>query len=50
MIPAGTGHWFTHIDDHLDDLMIRIDPDQVTPLKSEAQSQGYLAKPAPKGE
>jgi len=43
---AGTGHWFTRIDDHIDYLMIRIDPDKVTPLKSEAQSKEYLSKPA----
>jgi mannose-6-phosphate isomerase-like protein (cupin superfamily) len=48
VIPAGTGHWFTKIDDHIDYLMVRIDPDKVTPLKGEAQSQQYLAKPAPK--
>jgi mannose-6-phosphate isomerase-like protein (cupin superfamily) len=46
VIPAGTGHWFTKIDDHIDYLMIRIDPDKVTPLKSEAQSREYLTKPA----
>jgi mannose-6-phosphate isomerase-like protein (cupin superfamily) len=50
VIPAGTGHWFTRIDDHIDYLMIRIDPDKVTPLKSEAQSRDYLSKPAPRGE
>ncbi len=44
VIPAGTGHWFTRIDDHIDYLMVRIDPDKVTPLKSEAQSKGYLTK------
>jgi mannose-6-phosphate isomerase-like protein (cupin superfamily) len=49
VIPAGTGHWFTKIDDHIDYLMIRIDPDKVTPLKSEAQSKEYLSKPAPTG-
>jgi len=49
VIPAGTGHWFTKIDDHIDYLMIRIDPDKVTPLKSEAQSKVYLSKPAPTG-
>ena len=27
------------IDDHIDYLMVRIDPDKVTPLKSEAQSR-----------
>jgi hypothetical protein len=30
--------------------MVRIDPDKLTPLKSEAQSQEYLAKPAKRGE
>lgn len=49
VIPAGTGHWFTRIDDHLDYLMIRIDPDKVTPLKNEAQSKEYLSKAAPAG-
>jgi mannose-6-phosphate isomerase-like protein (cupin superfamily) len=50
VIPAGTGHWFTRIDDHINYLMIRIDPDKVTPLKSEAQSMEYLAKPGKRGE
>jgi mannose-6-phosphate isomerase-like protein (cupin superfamily) len=50
VIPAGTGHWFTKIDDHIDYLMIRIDPDKATPLKSEAQSKDYLSKPAPRGQ
>ncbi len=44
VIPAGTGHWFTKIDDHINYLMIRIDADKVAPLRSEAQSQQYLAK------
>jgi len=48
VIPAGTGHWFTKIDDHINYLMIRIDPDKVTPLKGEAQSKEYLSKPAPR--
>jgi mannose-6-phosphate isomerase-like protein (cupin superfamily) len=48
VIPAGTGHWFTRIDDHIDYLMVRIDPDKVTPLKTEAQSKEYLSKPAPR--
>jgi mannose-6-phosphate isomerase-like protein (cupin superfamily) len=47
VIPAGTGHWFTKIEDHIDYLMVRIDPDKVTPLKSEAQSMEYLSKLAP---
>ena len=46
VIPAGTGHWFTKIDDHIDSLMVRIDPDKVTPLKDEAASKAYLSKPA----
>jgi mannose-6-phosphate isomerase-like protein (cupin superfamily) len=46
VIPAGTGHWFTKIDDHIDYLMVRFDPDKVTPLKDEAASKAYLSKPA----
>ncbi len=46
VIPAGTGHWFTKIDDHINYLMIRFDPDKVTPLKSAEQSKEYLSKPA----
>ena len=46
VIPAGTGHWFTKIDDHITYLMIRIDPDKATPLKDEAASRAYLQKPA----
>ena len=45
IIPAGTGHWFTKIDDHITYLMVRIDPDKVTPHKSEADSKAYLATP-----
>jgi hypothetical protein len=26
VIPAGTGHWFTRIEDHIDYIMVRIDP------------------------
>jgi mannose-6-phosphate isomerase-like protein (cupin superfamily) len=43
VIPAGTGHWFTKIDDHITYLMVRIDPDKVTPLKDEAASKADLA-------
>jgi mannose-6-phosphate isomerase-like protein (cupin superfamily) len=43
IIPAGTGHWFTEIDDHITYLMIRIDPDKVVPLKDEAASKAYLS-------
>ena len=45
VIPAGTGHWFTKIDDHITYLMIRIDPDKVTPVRDEAASKAYLAAP-----
>ena len=50
VIPAGTGHWFTKIEDHVNYLMIRFDPDKVTPLKGEAQSKEYLSKPATRGQ
>jgi mannose-6-phosphate isomerase-like protein (cupin superfamily) len=43
IIPAGTGHWFTKIDDHITYLMIRIDPDKVVPLKDAAASKAYLS-------
>jgi mannose-6-phosphate isomerase-like protein (cupin superfamily) len=42
VIPAGTGHQFTRIDDHITYLMIRIDPDKVVPLLDEAASRAYL--------
>jgi mannose-6-phosphate isomerase-like protein (cupin superfamily) len=42
VIPAGTGHWFTRIDDHITYLMIRVDPDKKAPLKDEAASKAYL--------
>jgi len=45
VIPAGTGHWFTKIDDHITYLMVRIDPDKVTPTRDEAASRAYLSKP-----
>lgn len=47
VIPAGTGHWFTKIDDHITYLMVRFDPDKVTPIKSEADSKAYLATGRP---
>jgi mannose-6-phosphate isomerase-like protein (cupin superfamily) len=50
VIPAGTGHLFTKIDDHIDYLMVRIDPDKVTPIKGEAASKEYLSKPATRGQ
>jgi mannose-6-phosphate isomerase-like protein (cupin superfamily) len=42
VIPAGTGHQFTRIDDHVTYLMIRVDPDKVTPHKTEADSRADL--------
>jgi mannose-6-phosphate isomerase-like protein (cupin superfamily) len=49
VIPAGTGHWFTHIEDHIIYLMVRIDPGKVVPLKDEAASKAYLARPVKRG-
>ncbi len=42
IIPAGVGHQFTKIDDHIRYLMVRVDPDKVTPLKDEAASRADL--------
>jgi len=42
IIPAGTGHQFTRIDDHITYLMVRIDPDKITPHKTEADSKADL--------
>ena len=42
VIPAGTGHAFTKIEDHLDYVMVRIDPDKVTPLRGPERSAEYL--------
>ena len=50
VIPAGTGHWFTKIDDHITYVMVRIDPDKILPLKSEAQSKAHLATPYTPGQ
>jgi mannose-6-phosphate isomerase-like protein (cupin superfamily) len=44
VIPAGVGHQFTRIDDHIRYLMVRIDPDKVTPLKDEAASRADLRR------
>jgi mannose-6-phosphate isomerase-like protein (cupin superfamily) len=43
VIPTGVGHWFTKIDNHIRYLMVRIDPDKVTPLKDEAASKAELS-------
>ena len=42
VIPAGTGHQFTKIDDHISYLKVRIDPDKVVPLMDEAAARSYL--------
>jgi len=44
VIPAGTGHQFTRIDDHITYLMIRVDPDKVVPLLDAADARRYLAE------
>jgi hypothetical protein len=49
VIPAGTGHLFTRIDDHITYLMVRIDHDKAVPLKDEAASQAYLKSAGKKG-
>ena len=43
IIPAGTGHQFTTIEDHITYLIVRIDPDKVTLPKTEADSRADLA-------
>jgi|SRR5579862_2581951 len=48
IIPAGTGHWFTEIPDHITYMMVRIDPDKVVPTKSKEESEADLKEvPAP---
>ena len=42
VIPAGTGHQFTRIDDHISYLMVRIDPSKVVPLLDAEGSRAYL--------
>ena len=42
IIPAGTGHEFTRIPDHITYLMIRVDPDKVVPLMNAGESAKYL--------
>jgi len=44
IIPAGTGHLFTKIDDHISYLMVRVDPEKVVPLKDAAASRADLAR------
>lgn len=42
IIPAGTGHLFTEIPDHITYMMVRIDPDKIVPTKSKEQSEADL--------
>ena len=44
VIPAGTGHEFIRIDDHITYLMVRVDPDKVVPLMNLTDSESYLAE------
>lgn len=44
VIPAGTGHQFTKIEDHITYLMVRLDPDKVVPLLDAEGSEAYLAE------
>jgi mannose-6-phosphate isomerase-like protein (cupin superfamily) len=49
IIPAGTGHLFTEIPDHITYMMVRIDPDKIVPTKSQAESEADLKEtPAPR--
>jgi mannose-6-phosphate isomerase-like protein (cupin superfamily) len=49
VIPAGTGHWFTRIDDHIDYIMVRIDPDKVTPLEGRGAVKGLSVEAGEEG-
>lgn len=42
VIPAGTGHLFTEIPDHIVYMMVRIDPDKVVPTKNAEESAADL--------
>jgi len=50
IIPAGTGHLFTKVPDHITYIVVRLDPGKVLPLKSAEQSKAHLAKPYKKGQ
>lgn len=47
VIPAGTGHQFTRIEDHITYVMVRVDPDKVVPLMTEVDARAYLAGKGP---
>lgn len=42
VIPGGTGHQFTRIDDHISYLQVRVDPQRVIPLFDAAEAQDEL--------
>lgn len=44
VIPAGTGHEFTSIPDHISYLMVRVDPDKVVPLMDGEDAAAYLVE------
>ena len=48
VIPAGTGHLWTKIDDQITYLMVRVDPDKATPIKDEAASKADLSRTPPR--
>jgi mannose-6-phosphate isomerase-like protein (cupin superfamily) len=50
IVPAGTGHSWIDIPDHVVYLMVRLDPDKILPLKSEEQSKVHLSKPYHEGQ
>ncbi len=47
VIPAGTGHQWVHIPDHVSYMMVRVDPDKVVPLMDAAASRAFLDERAP---
>ncbi len=47
VIPAGTGHQWVHIPDHVSYTMVRVDPDKVVPLMDATASRAFLAEQAP---
>jgi mannose-6-phosphate isomerase-like protein (cupin superfamily) len=49
VVPAGTGHLFTEIPDHITYIMVRVDPDKTVPTKSQAESEADL-KVIPSGK
>ena len=44
VIPGGTGHQFTRIDDHISYLQVRFDPRKVVPLFDASEAQAELTE------